>query len=259
MDQNLLIFRPEISVIMASEWFASWFDSPYYHILYQRHDDSEAKIFIDNLLQALALPEGARLLDLACGKGRHARYLAERGFDVTGLDISAASIGFARHFEHDHLSFYQHDMRMPFRINYFDGILNIFTSFGYFDSDKDHLITLQNVAKGLKPGGLFLLDFFNSAWVRQHLIRLESKTLDGIVFHLRKSIRKGRVYKQVDFVTGGRRFQFRERVRLFSLEDFKQLFAASGFQLRRVYGGYDLSEYDPINSRRLILIAQKPV
>ncbi|MBK9337763.1 MAG: methyltransferase domain-containing protein [Lewinellaceae bacterium] len=176
---------------MSSEWFATWFDSPYYHILYQSHDDTEARHFIDKLLLALHLPPGVRILDLACGRGRHARYLAEKGFDVTGLDISAASIAFARHSEHERLAFFQHDMRHSFRINYFDAIVNIFTSFGYFDTDRDHLHTLANVSRGLRPGGLFLLDFFNAAWVRRHLVRYEQKSLDGIVFHVHKSIRSG--------------------------------------------------------------------
>lgn len=244
---------------MASEWFATWFDSPYYHILYQSHDDKEARGFIDNLITPLALPSGARILDLGCGKGRHARYLAEKGFDVTGLDISAASIAFARHFEHDHLSFFQHDMRLPFRMNYFDGIVNIFTSFGYFDTDRDHLRTLVNVSKGLKPGGLFLLDFFNSNWVRQNLVPHEMKVLDGIEFHVRKTVRGNRVYKRVDFTTGGRRFTFRERVRLFTLEDFKNLFQAAGLNLQHIYGDYSLQPFNPKDSSRLILIAQKPV
>lgn len=243
---------------MASDWFASWFDSPYYHVLYQSHDDKEARHFIDNMLQSLNLPEQARVLDLACGKGRHARYLAEKGFDVTGLDISPASISYARHFEHERLAFYQHDMRLPFRINYFDGIVNVFTSFGYFDTDADHVRTLINVQKGLKPQGLFLLDYFNSAWVRSHLVRYEEKTLDGIDFKLRKTIRSGRVYKRVEFTTGGRKFVFRERVRLFTLADFQQMFEAAGLEIKEILGGYDLHPFDPVHSQRLLLIAQKP-
>ena len=243
---------------MKSEWFTDWFDSPYYHILYQSHDDSEARLFIDNLMGVLPLREGTRILDLACGKGRHARYLAEKGFDVTGLDVSVSSISFARHFEHERLSFYQHDMRLPFRINYFDAILNIFTSFGYFSTDQDHEKTLRNVFRGLKPGGLFVLDFFNAAWVRSSLIRNEIKTLDGIEFHLKKSIRGKHVFKQVSFETGGRRFQFRERVRLFTLDDFRQMFSAAGLQLRHTYGNHDLEPFDPAISKRLILIAEKP-
>ncbi len=243
---------------MTSEWFVNWFDSPYYHILYQSHDETEAKLFIDNLVRMLPLQPGARLLDLACGKGRHARYLAEKGFDVTGLDVSAASIAFARHFEHDRLSFYRHDMREPFRVNYFDGVLNIFTSFGYFNTDRDHLKTLQNVSKGLKPGGLFVLDFFNADWVRNHLVRSETKTLDGIEFHLKKSIREKHVYKQVIFETGGRRFQFRERVRLFTLADFRQMFSAAGLNLLQTFGDHDLGPFDPKKSQRLVLLAEKP-
>ncbi|MEQ1746825.1 MAG: methyltransferase domain-containing protein [Saprospiraceae bacterium] len=243
---------------MPAEWFATWFDSPYYHVLYQSHDDKEAQQFIDKLLIALNLPLRARVLDLACGKGRHARYLAEKGFDVTGLDISPASITFARHFEHKRLAFFQHDMRLPYRFNYFDGIVNMFTSFGYFDTDRDHLRTLANVAKGLKPGGVFLLDFFNAEQVRRNLVRHDIKTLDGITFHLHKAIRAGRVYKRVEFETGGRKFVFRERVRLFSLADFLTMFAAVGLELEHTFGDYDLSPFSSAVSKRLILIAKKP-
>lgn len=244
---------------MKREWFAEWFDSPYYHTLYKNRDENEARRVLDNFLRALDLPPGARVLDLACGKGRHARYLAEKGYDVTGLDISAASIAFARQFEHDHLAFYQHDMRHPFRVNYFDAVVNFFTSFGYFHDDRDHVLTLKNVWKNLRPGGLFLLDYFNSDWVRRQLVHHEQKIVDGIPFDIRKSIRGGYVFKTIDFVTGGRHFEYRERVRLFSLSEFESLFAAAGLQMRVVFGSYDLDPFDPHTSKRLILIAQKTV
>lgn len=239
------------------EWFSEWFDSPYYHTLYKQHDEKDAQRALDNLLQALNLPQGSRILDLACGKGRHARHLADQGYDVTGLDISNASIAFARQFEHERLAFYQYDMRLPYRVNYFDGILNMFTSFGYFQHDRDHLLVLKNVQKGLKPGGLFLLDYFNSVWVRAHLVRQEVKIVDNIEFYLKKSARMGHVYKTVEFTTGGRPFKFRERVRLFTLADFEQLYAAAGLQLVQTFGGYDLCPYDPEESKRLIMIVRK--
>lgn len=244
---------------MDKEWFSSWFDSPYYHILYKRHDEADAKAALDGLLKALNLAPGSRILDLACGKGRHARYLAEQGFEVTGLDISESSITFARHFEFDRLSFYQHDMRRPFRVNYYDAVVNFFTSFGYFDNDADHLLTLSNVARNLKPGGLFLLDFFNAAWVRHHLVRTEQKAIDGIVFRISKTIRGPFVYKKVSFDTGGRRFVFRERVRLFSLPELSTLFRQAGLEVKSAYGGYDLSPFEELSSRRLILLAARTV
>lgn len=244
---------------MKKEWFAEWFDSPYYHTLYKNRDENEAQKTLDNLLKALDLPAGARILDLACGKGRHARYLAEKGFDVTGLDISDASITFARQFEHEHLAFYQHDMRHPFRINYFDAVMNMFTSFGYFETDRDHLLALKNVYRDLKPGGLFLLDYFNSEWVRQNLVRSDVKTVDGIEFHLKKNIQGEHVFKTVEFTTGSKHFHFRERVRLFSLTDFQTLFSSASLKLQCIYGSYNLDSFSAIDSKRLILIAQKPV
>lgn len=242
---------------MQREWFAEWFDSPYYHLLYKNRDENEARRVLDRLLGALDLPPGVRVLDLACGKGRHARYLAEKGFDVTGLDISDASIAFARQFEHERLAFFRHDMRHPFRINYFDAVVNFFTSFGYFQHDRDHLLTLKNVAKNLRPGGFFLLDYFNAEWVRRQLVRRETKTVDGIAFDLHRSIRAGYVFKTIKFTTGGRHFGYRERVRLFTLADFQSLFAAAGLELRATFGSYELGGYDPKTSKRLILIAQK--
>lgn len=241
---------------MKKEWFADWFDSPYYHTLYKNRDESEARRSVDSFLGAMHLPDGARILDLACGKGRHATYLASKGFDVTGLDISFSSIAFARQFEHEKLAFYQHDMRLPFRMHYYQAIVNMFTSFGYFDHDRDHLLTLKNVRKGLKTNGLFLLDYFNAEWVRQNLVANDVKTVDNIEFHLKKTIRGGHVYKTVDFQTGGRHFAFRERVRMFYLPDFEQLFQQAGLRICNIYGGYDLSPFHPTESKRLILLAE---
>ena len=243
---------------MKKEWFASWFDSPYYHLLYKSRDENEAQKALDNLLRALQLPPETRVLDLACGKGRHSRYLAEKGFEVTGLDIAPASILFARQFETERLSFYQHDMRKPFRVNYFDAVMNMFTSFGYFKTDTDHLLSLKHVAENLKPGGLFLLDFFNSVYVHQNLIRAEEKTVDKITFSLKRWVRSGYVFKSVEFQTGGRLFHFQEQVRLFELSDFQVLFEKAGLRILQTYGDYDLSSFAEKTSKRLIIIAEKP-
>lgn len=243
---------------MKKEWFAEWFDSPYYHLLYKSRDETEARSALDNLLSALQLAPGSKILDLACGKGRHSRYLAEKGFDVTGLDISPASILFARQFEHERLSYYQHDMRKSFRVNYFDAVMNMFTSFGYFKTDADHLRTIKHVAEDLKPGGLFLLDFFNAVYIRKKLIRSETKTVDNIQFLLKRWLRNGYVFKSVEFQTGGRLFHFQEQVRLFELEDFHALFENAGLKIRHTYGDYDLAPFDAENAKRLIIIAEKP-
>ena len=257
-EKSLLPWRPIYTVpIMKKEWFAAWFDSPYYYILYKNHDENEAKNTLDRLLAAMQLKPHARVLDLACGKGRHSKYLAEKGYDVTGIDISHSSIAFARQFEHDNLSFYQHDMRLPFRINYYDAVLNMFTSFGYFQTDEDHLRTLKNVAKELHRDGLFLLDFFNTEWVRQHLVPEDRKTVDGIEFHLKKHISGGYVYKSVTFHAENKDFHFREKVRLFEYADFERLFDQAGLNILQTFGNYQLDPFDVATSPRLILIARK--
>lgn len=244
---------------MEKEWFAEWFDSPYYHILYKSRDEQEARNTLDQLLQALDLAPGARLLDLACGKGRHARYLAEKGFRVTGLDISESSIAQAREFENDRLEFFQHDMRKPFRSNYFDGVMNMFTSFGYFKTEREHLLAMQNIARNLRPGGLFLLDYFNSSLIKTQLVPQDIKIIDGITFHLNRKIEGGYVFKTIDFQANGRHLEFTEAVRLYQLADFEHLFQKSGLKLKRLFGDYALENFHESTSKRLILVAEKPL
>jgi hypothetical protein len=148
-------------------------------------------------------------------------------------------------------------MRLPFRINYYDAVLNMFTSFGYFQTDEDHLRTLKNVAKELHRDGLFLLDFFNTEWVRQHLVAEDHKTVDGIEFHLKKNISGGYVYKSVTFHAENKDFHFREKVRLFEYTDFERLFDLAGLNILQTFGNYQLEPFDLATSPRLILIARK--
>lgn len=100
-------------------WYKDWFNSHYYHMLYQHRDEDEAMQFINTLIQYLKPAPGSTMVDIACGKGRHSKALADMGFDVTGMDLSAASIEEAKKDEDDHLHFFQHDMRSPFWIHYF--------------------------------------------------------------------------------------------------------------------------------------------
>ena len=260
---------------MIKEWFANWFDSPYYHILYQNHNAEDAQRFIDNLLHHLTISDAwfqnsphtdseiqqhkseIRILDLACGKGRHSRYMADKGFDVTGLDLSESSIKYAQQFEMDTLDFYQHDMRKPFRINYFDYIFNFFTSFGYFEHDEDNLVTLKNVVNGLKAGGIFILDYFNTQWVLDTLKKDYIQTTSGIDFHIKKRVIDGHVIKKIAFHADGEDFKFQEKVRLFTLKDFQLLFDKAGLKIVDLFGDYQLNPFNEKTSKRLIIKAIK--
>src|ERR1700739_2454135 len=110
------------------EWFTQWFDSKYYDILYKDRNQGEADMFITNLVKYLNPPAGSFMLDLACGKGRHAISLGKMGYKVTGLDIAERSIHIAEKSATKNLDFYIHDMRRPFMVNYYNYVFNLFTS-----------------------------------------------------------------------------------------------------------------------------------
>src|SRR5262249_12683163 len=143
----------KVTVGRTAEWFSTWFDSAHYHQLYAHRDDDEAARLIDGLIEHDLLTPGSHVLDLGCGTGRHARHLAGRGFDVTGIDLSAESLKRAKAGERANLRFLRQDMRLPFRAGPFDHIVNLFTSFGYFDDSSDHMAVVHNIATALRPGG----------------------------------------------------------------------------------------------------------
>lgn len=242
---------------MKNNWFATWFDSKYYHILYQHRDDAEAHFFIDNLIQYLHLPKQAAVLDLACGKGRHSIYLAQKNLEVTGVDLSPESIAHAKQSEKSNLQFHTHDMREPINFGSFDAIFNLFTSFGYFDTEEEHLQTLQSMKNGRKKSdGTIVIDFFNAYKVIQNLVLEETKTLDNITFQLRRWVENGAIIKQISFEDKGQKFQFQEKVHAFSLEQFQQLFDQVGLKIIETFGDYSLSSFDKQTSDRLIMILQ---
>ena len=242
---------------MPKKWFQNWFNSPYYHILYQQRNNAEAEFFIDNLCGYLKPDDNSRLLDIACGRGRHSIYLNKQGYDVTGIDLSIANIQYAKQFENNRLHFYVHDMRYLFYINYFDIALNLFTSFGYFETEYDHIKALKTFRKALKPNGLMVLDFFNCYKIAHVLKYSEVKTLDGITFNIHKKIEGDKITKHIEFEDKGKQYAFTEEVKAFAVADFKRFFAQSGFEVVHNFGNYKLEEFDLETSDRLIFICKK--
>ncbi len=241
---------------MPEKWYRNWFNSPYYHILYNVHNDADARFFINNLCTFLQPDADAKILDVACGRGRHSVYLNSQGFDVTGIDLSEANIQYAGQFANEHLKFHIHDMREVLYLNYFDLALNLFTSFGYFDTERDHLNALTAVRKGLKPRGRLVIDYFNSEHIVRNLKPQEHKTIEGIHFNINKSVRQSKVIKHIEIDDHGTFSTYQEEVSLFSLADFRQLFELSGLELEAHFGDYSLNPFNA-DSERLILIAHK--
>jgi len=236
----------------TKNWFASWFDTPYYHILYKDRNYREAQIFMDNLTHYLNLPEKAKVLDLACGKGRHSIYLNQLGFNVVGADLSENSIAIATKNANDSLRFQVHDMRLSFEEK-FDAIFNLFTSFGYFDNDADNLKTLIAIKESLTEYGFGVIDFMNVTNVLANLVPEEVKTVDEIDFHIKRYHKDGYIYKEIDFTDKGESYHFVEKVRALTLSDFENLMEEAGIFLLEVFGDYKLKKFHKTDSERLIL------
>ena len=242
----------------SSPWFKNWFDSSFYHQLYGNHDDREAAGFIHELLLELDAPAGARILDLGCGNGRHSRVLAEKGFDVTGIDLAGNSIATAKRFEKEHLNFYSHDMRDPFGRNLYNYVFSFFTSFGYFKEENDNHRVVRNIYHALATGGVLMMDYLNVEYADAHLVKQEEKNIDGVHYHLERWTDEHNFYKKISIdIQNGKPLEFTEQVARFGLGDFHELFIQHGLQIEKVFGDYDLVEYDRMKSPRLIMIAKK--
>ncbi len=241
----------------SKQWFESWFDSPYYHILYNKRDDREAKHFLDNLVSLLQPKSDSKFLDVACGKGRHAIYLNKKGFDVTGIDLSQSSIRHNRKYENKTLSFHVHDMRNDFRKEGFDVAFNLFTSFGYFENPDDNVKTLQAINHNLKPDGILVLDYINSSKAKRNLVVNEDCAKGGIAFKIHRKIAKGYIVKDISFHDSDLKCNYSEKVQMISLKEFKDYFEQSGFSIIHLFGDYQLHPYDEKNSDRLIMIVKK--
>jgi len=240
-------------------WYKDWFNSPFYHKLYFERDEKEAETFISTLIDHLQPAPGSYMLDVACGRGRHSRILAEKGFTVTGIDISFDSIAFAKKYESENLEFYQHDMRLPFRVNYFDYAFNFFTSFGYFKTRREHDDAIRTIANGLKPNGIFVIDYLNVHYSEDQLVYNEEKKLNGTTYEIHRWHDETHFYKKIVVEDDALEepLIFTEKVAKFSLGDFTDMFAYQGLQIQEVFGDYHFANYDVRKSPRLIVVAIK--
>lgn len=238
------------------EWFESWFDTPYYHILYKDRSYSEAELFIRNLFGKLNLGKDKKVLDLACGKGRHAIYANSLGYHTTGVDLSGESIKIANEKASESLVFFQHDMRLPIEGESFDLVMNLFTSFGYFDRTDDNIRVLESVRTYLKDNGKLVIDFLNADKVVKDLVSVENKQIEGIDFEISKCIENGSVIKDIRFTDQGKAHHFQEKVQLLKRADFENFLSCSGFKIEGIYGDYRFNSFTP-DSDRLIIIAKK--
>lgn len=238
-------------------WFKHWFGTRYYSLLYGHRDVEDARQWVDAILGRWDLPPGSSLLDLACGRGRHAAFFAEAGLKVTGVDISEASIDEARISVPD-AEFVVHDMREPFRPGSFDAVCCLFTSLGYFEDIADDRAVFQAVLYALKPGGRFVLDFMNTGAVLRDLVTEERVHKEGVEFAIERSCDRGVLVKCITVRDGTDSHRFEERVQALTPEQLETMALEAGFEVEDRTDGPALVPFDPARSQRFVLWMRKP-
>lgn len=242
---------------VTENWFKTWFDTKYYHILYKHRDNEEANLFIGKLVVYLNLTKGMNVADICCGKGRHSLELSKYGLRVWGMDLSANSIESARSMSNELTSFDVHDMRNPFPQKYFDAMFNLFTSFGYFEDATEDVKCLENIFLSLNSGGTFIQDYINAAYFTKNFPLNEVKLIDHVSFGISKYVQAGFIVKEIQVKDGDYEEIFYERVKIYSLEELVSLHEQAGFQVENVFGDYHLSAFSAKESQRIILNSRK--
>lgn len=239
------------------EWFNEWFNSPYYHILYKNRDEEEARKFIQKLITYLSIQADEKILDVACGKGRHSIFLNELGYEVEGIDLSEKNIEEAKKAENKKLHFEVHDMRKTYKKSHFDYALNMFTSFGYFEQEQDNQQAITAISDALKTSGQFVLDFLNPYKVINNLVKEEVKEIEGVEFHINRIFDGEHIIKDITIYDRDKSYHFQEKVKAIRRLSFLDYFRNAGLMHLNTFGDYDLNEYEPQASDRMIFIAKK--
>jgi len=215
-------------------WFEEWFDSPLYEKLYAYRNEEEAELLAGLIEKEIPLNKYPEILDLGCGRGRHSITLAQRGYHVTGIDLSEQAIRKARQIAEnrnlDHVNFIKRDMREPLSQK-FDSVLNLFTSFGYFSEDAENASVFDAVEKMLRKNGLFFVDYMNSQHVKNTLVPDEAGVYQEINYSIKRWIKNNMVFKKIIFDLNGESQSYTERVKLYDEKWFKNELLKRDFEI----------------------------
>ena len=249
---------------IPSNWYTEFFNEDYPRIYSDRLSQDATECEATFVVEALGLQEGDRVLDLACGHGRHAVALARRGMVVTGQDLNEDYLRMAREgaaLARVEIETLHGDMRsIPFT-GEFDAVINMFTAFGYFESENEDVRVLEAVANSLKSDGKLLLDTINREWVLSNYAQNDwHMDDDGNTYleHREFDLVTGRNHVTFSIVTaeGTRRESPGHDVRLYTLTELVRLLDAAGLRPSAIYGDYDGVPY-AINTPRMIAVATK--
>lgn len=238
------------------ESFSDWINSSYYPLI--NNNTEPQKLFVQSLVAKLQIKPDDKVLEVGCRLGENSKEISEKGFDVTGVDFSQVLIDKAKALENDHLQFFQHDIRLPFWINYFDTALLLFNNFGYYNTLREHDNAIRAISQSLKTEGVFVMDYLNVHYEEDNLQESEELQIAGQNFQILRRQDDETFYKKISLVENQEiKELFTEKYLKLSIGDFTDMFAYQGLQIQEVFGDYQFADYDIRKSPRLIFIAKK--
>jgi SAM-dependent methyltransferase len=245
---------------MQNDWFKDWFSSEEYNLVYSHRNDNDARKLLQLILNNTRLNKSNLILDAPCGAGRHLNYLNFLGFNVVGFDLSKPFLIQAKNNAFNNglnPLLFRADIRHVCFKKKFDAVLNLFTSFGYFDSDEENFSFPRNAYSFLKKDGFFVLDYLNKNYITQNLIPLSVRKVNIYSVEEKREIKDNRVTKTIKISDSIRSKEFYESVKLYSKDFILERFLSFGYSVHRLFGDYNGNVYNENNSERLIIIFKK--
>ena len=240
-----------------SDWFKKWFSSDEYLSVYSHRNIEDADNLLNLILDNIIIPSNAKILDAACGAGRHSLILAGQGYDVTAFDLSRnlLEIGLENSINQGlSVNFLCADIRNICFKGAFDLVLNMFTSFGYFESDEENFLFFKNVKRMMKNDCYLVLDYFNASYLKKNLVKENIKTVEGKRIVEKRQVVNDFVVKDIEIKYNGQTRVFKEKVKLYCYDNLIRQFEKMGLKVFKVFGNYEGESFSELYSERLIII-----
>jgi len=245
---------------MEKAWYKEWFASEDYLDVYRHRNSADTDSLIELILSNTQPDKKSKILDAACGAGRHSIKFAEKGFNVTGFDLSTTLLNIAiSHANKRNLKidFINSDLRSFYSNKKFDLVLSLFTSFGYFNSDTENFEFVKNAHKMLIDDGYYVLDYFNKKFLENNLIQDTKRIVGKKEIIENRKIIDGRIVKRIKIISEENNHDYVESVKLYSYDELVKNFMSIGYKVIKAFGDYLGSNFENENSERCIIIFQK--
>ncbi|MFO7526194.1 MAG: class I SAM-dependent methyltransferase [Ignavibacteriaceae bacterium] len=245
---------------MTTDWYKDWFETKEYLNVYRHRNEGEAEDLVNIILNNVRLSKSGKVLDMACGTGRHSILFAKKGFKVTAVDLSKNMLSAARkkaESEKLKIDFIQSDLRFFANSGRFDLAINLFTSFGYFETDEENFEIFNTAYNHLKTDGYFVLDFFNKYFVEKNLIIESHDSVEKLDIIQKRKIDGLRVVKEIIISDNDQSRKYYESVRMFSQTELINELIRIGFAIEKTFGDFQGNKFDQFSSPRIIIIAKK--